>query len=327
MAIVAPRAALAAAGDRRHVGRSGSDLLAALGLLLAATQLRAIVVAVWLAFAVGLGLGGRALIEVLQPLTIPFAVLIASAAVIWLASGRRGRLGRAFDLACVAVLPLVVIELIAMLLVRAGVAVPTAIVSILAYGWTGMWIALAAIEQRHAVAPPVAGRAARIAGALFVALALIGFASDAVDLARHLDDVRPISSGEPAPALDLPTIGPKGALGPHVSLAQTRGKITVIDFWATWCRPCLRALPHVDAFARAHPDIAVLAVDLDQPADARELFDEQHYTPTLLLDDGATSARFGVSEVPHQVVIDRAGRVRAVGRGEELDLEQVTSHL
>jgi thiol-disulfide isomerase/thioredoxin len=129
-----------------------------------------------------------------------------------------------------------------------------------------------------------------------------------------------MTSGDRAPALALAQIGPGGALGAKVALAP--GKITVIDFWATWCRPCLRALPRVDAFARRHPDVAVIAVAMDEPADARALFDEQHYAPVLVADDGETSARYGVATIPHTVVIDREGRVRKVSRGAELDLEE-----
>ena len=284
-----------------------------------AIQLRALTQAIWLVWAVDTGVGVRALVRVIDPLTVPLAVLVVSAAAIFAAAGPRRELGRSFDLACVAALPIVIVELVASLVALAGIPVPELVASLVAYGWTGVLVALAIVGARRgaAVALP---RHARIAGLAFVALAAGTFAVGAVWIVRHAEAVRPMTPGDPAPALSLAQIGPKGALGPKVTLAP--GKITVIDFWATWCNPCLRAMPHLDAFARRHPDVTVLAVVLDDPADARALFDERGYALTLLADDGATSQRYSVTTIPHTVVIDRDGNVRKVSRGSELDLEQ-----
>jgi thiol-disulfide isomerase/thioredoxin len=317
---VAPRAALAAAGDRRHAGRSGSDLIGAIAILLVAIQLRAIVQAVWLATAIDVGVGVRALVRVIDPLTVPLAVLVVSAGAIFAAAGPRRNLGRAFDLACVTALPIVIVELVAAVFALAtGLAVPELAASIVAYGWTGVMVALAIVGTRRATRS-VAPRHVRVAGLAFAALALGAFAMDAVWIARHSEAVRPMTTGDAAPPLSLARIGPNGALGEKLTLAP--GKITVIDFWATWCNPCLRALPHLDAFARRHPEVDVIAIVLDEPGDARALFDERGYGLTLLADDGATSQRYGVTTIPHTVVIDREGHVRKVNREGELDLEK-----
>jgi thiol-disulfide isomerase/thioredoxin len=163
-------------------------------------------------------------------------------------------------------------------------------------------------------------RHARLAGRAVVVLAGIGIAVQAIWLSHHLEAVEPMTTGEPAPSLALPSIGAGGVLGTRVAVAP--GQITVLDFWATWCNPCLRALPRLDAFARRHPDVRVLAIALDDPEQARALFDEHHYAPTLLADDGDVSERYGVTTIPHTVVIDAQGKVRRVSRGAELDLER-----
>jgi thiol-disulfide isomerase/thioredoxin len=321
-AIIAPRRALASAGQREHAGRSGSDLLAAIALLLVATQLRAIVEAGWLGVAVDLGLGARAFLRVLQPLGVPLAVLVVAALVIFAAAGRRRELGRAFDLACVAVLPIVFVVLVAVVLGLAfDVAIPELAVSVVAYGWTAALVAVAIASRDSLPASSTAAvvRHARLAGRAVAVLAGAGITLQALWLAHHLEAVEPITAGEPAPALALPSIGPGGALGPRITL--TPGQITVLDFWATWCNPCLRALPRLDAFARRHPDVRVIAIALDEPADARALFDELHYSPILLADDHDTSERYGVVTIPHTVVIDAQGKVRRVSRGAEMDLE------
>ncbi|HEY1553702.1 MAG TPA: TlpA disulfide reductase family protein [Kofleriaceae bacterium] len=329
-ALATPRAALAAAGDRRAAGRSGSDLLRAFGLLLVAAQLRAIVEAIWLAAAVDVGTGLRALVHVLAMFTVPLAVLVVGAAAIWAAAGVRRDVGRAFDLACVAAVPIVCVIAIDVIAVRElGLPVPELLASAIAYAWAGVIVALGIAEARR-VAPmtPASPRVARAAGLAFVALALIGAVAQSVWIARNLELVRPMRSGAPAPELALPAIGPGGALGDRVTLAATRGKITIVDFWATWCKPCLRALPRLDAFARRHPDIAVIAVAMDDPQGARELFDERHYGAlALALDDGDTSQRFGVATIPHTVLIDRAGSVSEVARGGELDLEAAIARI
>jgi thiol-disulfide isomerase/thioredoxin len=138
-----------------------------------------------------------------------------------------------------------------------------------------------------------------------------------------------MTAGEPAPAFVLPTIGARGELGPPVTLASSFGKVTVVDFWASWCGPCLRALPKLDALARRHSnDVVVIAIAVqDDAKDARAVFDDGRLAITLLADDGKTSERYGVGPIPHTVVIDRQGVVRRVARGGGIDLEAEVAKL
>jgi thiol-disulfide isomerase/thioredoxin len=321
LAIGRPRWALAIAADRRHAGRSGSDLIAMIAVLLAATQLRWLAAAAWLGGAVDARLGVRAVMRVLtSALTVDLGALLVGALVVFALAGRRRNLGRAFDLACVAVLPLVMVQLGATVLAAvAGVALLAALSWPLAVGWMGVLIALAIGPARSAArlpAPPApAVRPGRWIGAAVVAVAALGAAAQIVWIAGNLDLVRPMKSGGEAPAIALPRIGPGGALGDRVTLAASRGRITVLDFWATWCKPCLASMPRLDRVARSHPDVAVIAVNLDDAAAARALFDQRGYAMTLVADDVDTSQRYSVSSIPHTVIIDRRGMVREVVRG------------
>ena len=64
---------------------------------------------------------------------------------------------------------------------------------------------------------------------------------------------------------------------------------------------------------------AVVSIDQDDPAEARRLFDRRKVAATLVADeDGATFDRYGVTTIPHLVVVDRSGRVRMVSRGGHL---------
>jgi len=324
LAIARPRWALAIAADRRNAGRSGSDLIAAIAVLLLATQLRRLATAAWLITAVAPGYGVRAAMRVLAgAVVVDLVLLLIGALAVFALAGARRNLGRAFDLACVAALPLVVVDIAATVAVRtAGLAVPPAVSWLLsgaAYCWMGALIALAIRPARslaRAPAPPAdALRPARRLGIGLVALAGLGVAAQVAWIAGHLELVKPMTSGGEAPAIALPRIEAGGALGDRIALAASRGRITVLDFWATWCKPCLAAMPKLDQLARAQPDLAVIAINLDDPAAARALFDQRRYAMALVADDGDASERYGVTTIPHTVIIDRRGMVREVVRG------------
>src|SRR5258705_121546 len=94
LAILHPRWALTVAADRRHAGRSGTDLIAAIVLLLAATQLRRLATAIWLGGAVEPGLGVRAVTHVLSgALTVTLGLLLLGAGVGFALAGPRRNLG------------------------------------------------------------------------------------------------------------------------------------------------------------------------------------------------------------------------------------------
>jgi thiol-disulfide isomerase/thioredoxin len=333
LALVRPTAALAIAGDRRHTGRSGSDLLAAICVLLLATQLRALVAAGWLGVSVDAVLGVRALVQTLSDsIVVDLGFLVVGAAVIYAASGPRRELGRAFDLACVAALPLLFVDLAASVVVYAAeLSVPRNVMWLLSstsYVWTGVLVALAVRETRRAVASQIGDLAVpRKAGWGLVALAAAGIIVQIVWLGRHVDHVRPMTPGDPAPEFSLPRIVATDTLGDNVSLADSRGKVTVIDFWATWCGPCLKALPKLDALARRHTDVVVLAINIDDGNEAFALFSDRKYAMTLLAGDRETSERYGVAAIPHTVVIDREGNVRRVFRGSTTEIEREVSAL
>lgn len=334
LAIVRPRWALATAADRRHAGRSGTDLIVLMLVLLVATQLRGLVGAVWLGIAVEGSLGLRAVTAILtRTLTVDLAFLVLGAFVLFLGAGPKRNLGRAFDLACVAAIPLLIVELAATTVVRAfDLAVPMPVGWVLAaisWGWAGALLALAWRPARQTATPPeLPPEVARPGKRAGVALALVAAAGTAFQIAwvaQNIDSLRPVTIGNDAPAFALPAIGPGGALGDKRGLAP--GKVTVIDFWATWCKPCIVALPRLERLQREHPDIEVLLINLDDAPAARALFDRAGYTMPLLADDGDVSARYNVTTIPHTVVIDRDGTVVRVLRGHARELESLVEQI
>jgi thiol-disulfide isomerase/thioredoxin len=301
-----------------------------IALVVLATQLRGLVGAAWLAIAVDAGIGVRAAIQVLtRSLTVELGFLVVAAIVLFAAGGKKRNLGRAFDLACVAALPMFYVALIATVVVRAlelagtGVALPreaSIAIAAISYAWAGALVALAIRPARKGAivtaAAQVPTKTGTRAGAAVLTLVLAGAAVQVGWLASNMEEMRPMTDGDRAPAFALPLIAKGGAPGAQVTLAQHRGKIVVLDFWATWCGPCIRAMPKLESLARRYAgQVEVIAINLDDFAKARSMFDEGGYRMTLLADDGQVSTRYGVSTIPHSVVINRDGIVRTVYRG------------
>jgi thiol-disulfide isomerase/thioredoxin len=101
--------------------------------------------------------------------------------------------------------------------------------------------------------------------------------------------------------------------GQTLRLSTYRGKVVVVNFWATWCPPCREEMPALQRVAASEPDVVVLEVDLMESADkARSFLDSLALDRLqLVLDtDGATTRRFGVLTLPSTFFVDRDGVIR-----------------
>ena len=119
--------------------------------------------------------------------------------------------------------------------------------------------------------------------------------------------------GQAAPRFELSDLD-----GQTVSLAQLRGKIVMLDFWATWCAPCRISMPILDKLQREFSnDMVLLAVNLLEPRDlVREYVARQNVRSRVLLDpEGNVMRQYGSESIPMQVIIDQEGIVQLVNIG------------
>ncbi len=124
-----------------------------------------------------------------------------------------------------------------------------------------------------------------------------------------------------APDFTLPTLS-----GGTIHLADFRGKVILLNFWATWCVPCRMEMPALEAFYQRHKDagLAVLAINMDtlSTASVEAFVQEVMVTFPVPLDPSWSIARdYRVLGLPTTYLIDRAGNVvvREVGERDWLD--------
>ena len=114
--------------------------------------------------------------------------------------------------------------------------------------------------------------------------------------------------GAPAPDFEWTSLD-----GQTLRLSTYRGKVVVVNFWATWCPPCREEMPALQRVAASEPDVIVLEVDLMEPGDkARSFLDSlglDRLQP-VLDGDGATTRRFGVLSLPSTFFVDKTGVIR-----------------
>jgi cytochrome c biogenesis protein CcmG, thiol:disulfide interchange protein DsbE len=103
--------------------------------------------------------------------------------------------------------------------------------------------------------------------------------------------------------------------GREVSLSQYKGKVVILDFWATWCGPCRLSMPLLEKLQANNPDeFVLLAINLEEsPEEVRAYVEKEGIKATVLLDTEGTLARdYSVESIPMQVIIDKKGTVRQV---------------
>jgi cytochrome c biogenesis protein CcmG, thiol:disulfide interchange protein DsbE len=155
-----------------------------------------------------------------------------------------------------------------------------------------------------------------LAGACLVGLLIYGVSAQSSN--RTLDEQ--VAHGKyplaPNAERSLPVLGANG----RSSLASLRGKVVVLNFWASWCEPCQLEAPLLERAQAtlAKHDATVLGVTyLDASPDSEGFVHRFHLTYLNLRDNtGDFAHSYGTDQLPESFVIDRQGRIVAISRGE-----------
>jgi peroxiredoxin len=120
-----------------------------------------------------------------------------------------------------------------------------------------------------------------------------------------------ITSGQ-APDFTLNSLS-----GEAIALSDFEGQVVILDFWTTWCKPCVDGMPHLQKLDEQYEDVTVLAINMgEKPEEVANFMSEHGYTFIVLLDNGdKVSKMYGVQAIPHMLIVDRDGEAHPVFGG------------
>lgn len=185
-----------------------------------------------------------------------------------------------------------------------------AIAAFIEIGPTALWVFLAtrAMLSGDRAEPITPNERSRtwVVTLLFSALMVVAAAGTTRAVRRARDTVHPLSIGDVVPALSL--LGVDGKPTPSPVFAD---KVSVIDFWATWCGPCRATLPMYERVAAAHDGVQLVSINTEANdlQAVRAFITEAGLTAKVYVDAGPTQERFQVSGLPTTLIVDRSGKI------------------
>ena len=141
------------------------------------------------------------------------------------------------------------------------------------------------------------------------------------ELHQNLSNIEILKKGQPAPDINLPTLE-----GKKLSLSSFRGKVVLIDFWASWCGPCLREVPNLRKAYEKYKSkgFDIYSVSLDIQKDKWEKAIEKHrmtwnHVSDLKGWESPLVQTYGIKGIPFTVLLDKDGKIIAkMLRGDEI---------
>ncbi len=142
-----------------------------------------------------------------------------------------------------------------------------------------------------------------------IVIVLIAVVGIVLYIATNLPSSTSVAAGDPAPDFQLEDLD-----GNKVSLAGLRGKVVLVNFWATWCPPCIEEMPSMERLheAMAGDDFVLLALNTEKKGRTvvPEFLKKTPYSFPILFDDqGVAQQLYGVYKFPESFVIRKDGTV------------------
>lgn len=133
-------------------------------------------------------------------------------------------------------------------------------------------------------------------------------------------------TGQPAPDFKVSTTS-----GQQVTLENYRGRVLVLDFFASWCQPCRESIPHLVEMNRKYGQkglfVLGMSADEDGVRAVKAFADKHRITYPIAMAEESTLTDFGVRSVPVMFVIDKKGQVSGVFRGFTDEVARSTEQL
>jgi thiol-disulfide isomerase/thioredoxin len=143
----------------------------------------------------------------------------------------------------------------------------------------------------------------RISSVALLSMGIAGAASNA-----------PLASGSPAPGFELDSLA-----GKQVNLADYKGQVVLLNFWASWCGPCRKEMPILEQLHKAYKSKGVQLVGVNVEPNSDDARKYLHSTPVsfpVVFDrTSSVSKLYQVQGMPNTVILDRSGKVRYIHRG------------
>jgi cytochrome c biogenesis protein CcmG/thiol:disulfide interchange protein DsbE len=158
-----------------------------------------------------------------------------------------------------------------------------------------------------------------------VLLALAGASAAAAQPAVRAA-LQPANERKPAPDFTL-----QDSSGKTAQLTDYRGKVVLLDFWATWCHGCKLEIPWFVEFEKQYgaQGLAVVGVAMDEDGwkAVKPFLAATHVPYRMLLGDDAMAKRYGIGNLPDTFLIDRQGRVAALYKEGMVDKDNVEANI
>lgn len=125
-----------------------------------------------------------------------------------------------------------------------------------------------------------------------------------------------VAAEAPAPAPDFTL---KSATGENIRLSEQRGKVVMLNFWASWCGPCRQEMPLLDGIYKKHAKMGfvLLGINVEEDnTDAKKMLQALAVSFPILFDtDNKLSVLYNLEAMPTSIMIDKKGKIRYVDRG------------